>query len=112
MLWFVFTRFTFFPHHVEHSSHLVDDKGGQGLSDNVLGHDEEGLLGLHHGLQQRDEVVHLVHLFVGHQDLQAEGAKAADGRMADVIGFLSLLTQKRRKKSTSQLIYQSICVSH
>lgn len=63
-------------HHVKHSSHFVHDEGGQGLSGDVFGHNEQRLFRLHHGLQERDEVIHLFHLFVGYEDLfQAEATK-------------------------------------
>lgn len=58
-------------YHVENASHLVDDESGQRLPDHVFRHDEQGLLRLHHGLQQRDEIVDLVHLLVRYQDLSS-----------------------------------------
>eukprot|EP00968_Pinguiococcus_pyrenoidosus_P016418 scaffold1590_cov239-Pinguiococcus_pyrenoidosus.AAC.10 len=56
---------------VQDAAHLVHDEGREGLARHVLGHDEQRLLGLHHALEQREELVHGRDLAVGDEDARA-----------------------------------------
>ena len=54
---------------VEGAADLVDDERGQRFALDVLGDDQQGLAGLHHLLQHRQQVVHRADLLVGQQDV-------------------------------------------
>ena len=55
-------------HRGEGAAHAVDHQGGQRLRGDVLGHDEQGLLGPGHQLEHREQVPHGADLGVGDED--------------------------------------------
>src|SRR5215210_5949310 len=54
---------------VERAAQLVDDQGRQSLALDVLGEDEERLVGLHDLVQKRQDVLDVADLLVGDQDV-------------------------------------------
>jgi hypothetical protein len=50
------------------AAELVDHERGEGLAGDVLGDDEQRLLGLHHLLEQRDELLDAVDLVLVDED--------------------------------------------
>jgi hypothetical protein len=55
-------------HDLERAAELVDDKRAERLARDVLGDDQEGLLGLHHLLEEGDELGDAVDLVLVDED--------------------------------------------
>src|ERR1035437_4086616 len=56
-------------HRLEQAAHLVHDQGRQGLALDVLGEDDQRLAGLHHLVEQREQVLVRRDLGVDHEDV-------------------------------------------